>query len=181
MTKGSTTMRLISWNIARRADPWRLLVSDPSIDIALLQEATPPPSDVACHVWPELQSDAWSAGYTQQRFRTAIARLSSRVVMWGRRTTELGSTDPEALQASRDGSLTVANVEWDGETITCISAYGAWQNVLHDAPRARPVIFADGAVHRLISDISEREPTRHLHVIADAFASAQERMGRFPE
>jgi hypothetical protein len=148
-------MRIVSWNIARRPDPWRLLSADPSLDVALLQEATPPPKDVTCSVWPEPYSGTWMPmpGYTQA-FRTVVARLSSRVTMWGRRTTELGSSDREALRVSLEGALTVAHVQWEGETITCISAYGAWQNMLHDPPRKKPVIFADGAVHRLISDIS---------------------------
>ncbi len=39
-------LKIISWNIGRRDDAWRALL-DTDADIALLQEATQPPSDVA--------------------------------------------------------------------------------------------------------------------------------------
>ena len=38
-------MKIVSWNIARRAEPWRRLL-DMDADVALLQEAAPPPGDV---------------------------------------------------------------------------------------------------------------------------------------
>jgi len=37
------TLRLISWNIGQQSEPWRVLVEDDSIDVALIQEAPPPP------------------------------------------------------------------------------------------------------------------------------------------
>ena len=42
-------MRLISWNIARRLEAWRQL-ADSGADVALLQEAAEPPSDVRARV-----------------------------------------------------------------------------------------------------------------------------------
>ncbi len=36
-------MRVISWNIAHRVEPWRTLVNDETFDVALLQEAAAPP------------------------------------------------------------------------------------------------------------------------------------------
>ena len=36
---------LLSWNIAKRREPWRQLVHMDA-DVALLQEAAPPPDDV---------------------------------------------------------------------------------------------------------------------------------------
>jgi endonuclease/exonuclease/phosphatase family metal-dependent hydrolase len=146
-------MRIVSWNIARRANPWRLLIADALVDVALLQEASPPPTDVHCDVWPERQSNWCMAGYNQT-FRTAIARLSPRVTLRGRRTTHLGSTDREALQVSQEGSITVADVQWEGESVTCISVHALWQNMLHDPPREKPTIFADGPAHRILSDLS---------------------------
>ncbi len=38
-------LRILSWNIGRREDAWRELLSSDA-DVALLQEATAPPSDV---------------------------------------------------------------------------------------------------------------------------------------
>ena len=40
------TVTVVSWNIATRREPWRQLLGMDA-DIALLQEATPPPDDVA--------------------------------------------------------------------------------------------------------------------------------------
>jgi hypothetical protein len=42
-------MKVVSWNINRRAEPWRQLV-DSDADVALLQEAAQPPADVAGRV-----------------------------------------------------------------------------------------------------------------------------------
>jgi len=39
-------LKIISWNIAHRAEPWRRL-ADCDADIALLQEAAEPPCDLA--------------------------------------------------------------------------------------------------------------------------------------
>ncbi|MDA1258424.1 MAG: hypothetical protein O3C10_11385 [Chloroflexi bacterium] len=39
-------VKIISWNIARREEAWRDLLNSDA-DLALLQEAAPPPIDVA--------------------------------------------------------------------------------------------------------------------------------------
>lgn len=71
---------------------------------------------------------------------------------------------------SRHGSLAVADVTFEGETITCVSAYAAWENALHDPPASTPAIFADGSAHRLVSDLSALLPTtRHRVVVAGDF------------
>ena len=38
-------LKIVSWNIARRAEPWRVLLESDA-DIALLQKAAPPPNDI---------------------------------------------------------------------------------------------------------------------------------------
>ena len=38
-------IRIVSWNIAKKHEPWRQLL-DMDVDVALLQEATEPPEDV---------------------------------------------------------------------------------------------------------------------------------------
>ena len=70
--------KVISWNIARRDEAWRCLL-DTDADIALLQEASEPPEDVAQALG--LDSAAWvteGAGL-QRPWRTAVVKLSSRV------------------------------------------------------------------------------------------------------
>ena len=162
-------MRLVSWNIKQLDEPWRLLAADASIDVALLQEATPPPGDVAAHVVPDPTSDWRMTGYTRA-FRTAIVGLSQRASLRERRTAGLDSTDREALKVSRHGSVAVADVTFGDETITCVSAYAAWENALHDPPVSKPAIFADGSAHRLVSDLSALLPgPRHRVLIAGDF------------
>jgi hypothetical protein len=45
-SEDALTVTVVSWNIATRREPWRQLLGMDA-DIALLQEATPPPDDVA--------------------------------------------------------------------------------------------------------------------------------------
>ena len=76
-------MKIVSWNVARRSEPWRWLL-DMDADLALLQEAAPPPSDVAGLLEVNPGPFEIAGGYQQpQRWRTAIVRLSDRIkVEW---------------------------------------------------------------------------------------------------
>jgi exonuclease III len=167
----SKPLRLVSWNIQQLDEPWRLLAADESLDVALLQEAKPPPTEVLCDVVPGRDSDCrWTMpGYTRC-FRTAVARLSDRVTVRGRRTVDLHVADADALHVSRGGTLAVTLYVGDGETITCISAYAVWENLLHDPPRQKAEIISDASAHRLISDISPLVARRgHKLLIAGDF------------
>ena len=76
-------MKIISWNMAHRHEPWRCLL-DMGIDLALLQEAGKPPPDVAERIKAnpaiEVDSAPWETmivgGMTS--YRTAIVKLSDR-------------------------------------------------------------------------------------------------------
>ena len=75
-------MKIISWNIARRDEAWRSLL-DTDVDIALLQEASEPPPDVAGRI--DCDPAPWyTAGAGLNRpWRTAVVKLSDRVeVEW---------------------------------------------------------------------------------------------------
>lgn len=144
-------LRLVSWNIQKRDEAWRELAAATTLDVALLQEAKPPPADVTCEFVPA-RDGAWTmAGYVKP-FRAAVARLSDRVVIRARKTADFASLETGVLRVSVPGTLTVVDVEWAGEVFTCVSAYAPWQNVVTDAPK--PGIISDAAAHRLISDIS---------------------------
>ena len=75
-------MKVISWNMAHRHEPWRCLL-DIDIDLALLQEAGKPPPDIAerIHADPaiEVNSAPWETIIVDGRplYRTAIAKLSN--------------------------------------------------------------------------------------------------------
>ena len=74
------SIKIVSWNIARRTAPWqRLLEMD--ADVALLQEAAEPPREVAKHM--EVNPSPWhTAGRdATRRWRTAVVKLSDRVTI----------------------------------------------------------------------------------------------------
>lgn len=144
-------MRIASWNIQRSDEPWRILAANKSIDLALVQEAKPPPADVTCEVVPA-RHERWTMTGYDRTFRTAIARMSDRVRIRNRFTVDLNESSGKAMGISRDGTLTVVDVENGDEVITCISAYAVWQSVVSDAPR--PWIISDASAHRIVSDVS---------------------------
>ncbi len=164
-------MRIVSWNIKQLAEPWRVLVADDSLDVALLQESALPPSDVTCDVVPARDSDCkWTMRGYARSFRTAVARLSQRVTMRDRQTVELGTTADGAIGVSRVGTLAIADIGHAGETITCISAYAVWESMLHDPPQQKSEILSDASAHRLVSDISPLIANRrHKILVAGDF------------
>lgn len=144
--------KLISWNIAHRPEPWRgLLESD--ADIALLQEATAPPPDVASRL--EVDAALWEtpgAG-AHRPWRTAVVRLSDRVAVTWLDAKPVCDALPGQLAVSRPGTLAAAIVTpLEGEPFIAVSMYGLWEGS-HARADGR-WIFADGSVHRLISDLS---------------------------
>ena len=144
-------LRIVSWNIHQLDEPWKVLTDDASLDLALLQEAKPPPIDVKNDIVPG-RGDAWTMPGYKRAFRTAVVRLSDRIGMTPRRTGNLPSASPEVMGVTSEGTLTVVDIKWQGEIFTCISAYVPWQNVVTDA--AKPWIISDASAHRLVSDIS---------------------------
>lgn len=163
------SLRLVSWNIHQLDNPWRMLIADKALDVALLQEAKPPPADVACDVVPDRDAAAWTMPGYRRVFRTAVARLSDRVTMRARITADLSSSNAEVLGVSYPGTISAVDVEHAGETFTCVSAYALWQNVVNDS--VKPWIVADASAHRLISDISTLIATERGHrlIIAGDF------------
>ena len=73
-------MRIVSWNIAHRHEPWSCLL-DMDADIALLQEAGEPPPEVAGRIETDLAPwlTAGADVFRPRRWRTAVVRLSERV------------------------------------------------------------------------------------------------------
>ncbi len=93
------TVTIVSWNVARRRKPWRVL-GDMDLDVALLQEASLPPRDVATRI--ELDPAPWpkSSARASRPWRTAIARLSERVsVDW---------IEAKSLEDATGGGLAVS-------------------------------------------------------------------------
>ena len=145
-------MRLVSWNMARVAGHWHDLVADAELDVALLQEAVPPPSELIRETIPA-PDEAWVTPGANRRFSVAVARLSDRVSFRRIPTKSLPEATQDELGVSLPGTLAACEVKGEsGEPLVVASVYGAW---------GWPVpwkkggwIYADASVHRLISDLS---------------------------
>lgn len=157
ITVGTVHMlKLISWNIAHKADAWRTVI-DSDADIALLQEACEPPPDIASRfdisdIGRELWQTEGAGG--KRPWRTAVIRLNPRVQLERiptRTIREAASTD---LAVSLLGTLTAAHVEDPdtGKKYTLVSMYAAWERP--HASTESSWIYADASAHRLISDVS---------------------------
>ena len=145
-------LKLLSWNIARRAEAWRHL-ADTGCDIALLQEASAPPADIADRV--DCGPAPWrTAGAgTNRAWRSAVVRLSERVRVEWLDPKSIEEAMSGELAVSRPGTLDAAIVTPEsGNPFTVISLYGAWEKPLTGLQSSW--IYADASVHRLISDLS---------------------------
>ena len=160
-------IRIVSWNIAQRAEAWEALL-DSGVDIALLQEAPPPPASVRDRI--QVDEMPWkTAGHPDRRaWRTCVARLSDRVRLRHRPLASIEAATPGHLAVSRMGTLSVADLEVPetGDTITLASLYGAWESPV--TTKANSWIYADASVHRLISDLSALIAQQRAHRIIAA-------------
>jgi endonuclease/exonuclease/phosphatase family metal-dependent hydrolase len=142
-------MKIITWNMAHRSDAWSLLACSDA-DIALLQEASEPPAAVATNF--EVDCAPWQTG-RNQRWRTAVVKLSSRAEVQWIEAKPLADAHGGELGVSRPGTLAAAVVTPHmDEPFTAISVYGCWETP-HAMSNGK-FIYADASVHRLISDLS---------------------------
>jgi prepilin-type processing-associated H-X9-DG protein len=141
-------LSIISWNIAKKEDAWRELAAG-GADVALVQEAVPPPPGIAAQTFPHAKT-AWRTSGGKREFCAAIACLNSRVTLRQLRRAQLPRAEDHHFPVSRPGSLAVAEVKCaDGERITVISMYAVWERA-----RGGNYLYADGSAHRLISDLT---------------------------
>ena len=159
-------IRVVSWNIAGRLDPWRELAKM-NADIALAQEGGQPPEDVAEHIdigpkesydsrhW---NSDWWEGRGWKNLFANPpmVVKLSDRVdVEW---FTQIGpgwTGNSDEFSVSGIGTIAAARVTpKDGsvEPFIAVSMYGRWLGP-HASVGSR-WIYGDAAVHRIISDLA---------------------------
>ena len=147
-------MKMVSWNIGRMHEPWRRLL-EMDADLALLQEATEPPPEVAGRV--EVNPGPWeiAGGYaTPQRWRTAVVRLSDRIkVDWieSKPIAEAGSGE---FAVSIPGTVAAARITPlpAGEPFIAVSMYSQWRRP--HASTGSSWIVSDASAHRVVSDLS---------------------------
>lgn len=146
-------MKLISWNIGgNRTESWRHLL-DADADIALLQEANQPPSDMDGKI--DVNPGSWTTPM-HGAWRTAVANLSKRVeVKWiETECIEHADTSQNYLPVSLLGTISAAEMRLENDDpIVVISMYASWKKPLASTGNGRR-IYADASAHRLISDIS---------------------------
>ena len=145
-------MKLISWNIARRQEAWRHLL-DTDADIALLQEATEPPPDIASKI--EVDTEPWqTCGADALRpWRTAVVRLTKRVSVNWLTPISLEQAVTGELAVSRRGTLAAAEVaDPGGVRCTVVSMYALWEKP-HQSTYSG-WIYADASAHRVVSDLA---------------------------
>lgn len=145
-------LRIVSWNIGQHDEPWHELVNS-NFDVALVQEAKPPPPEIASLVEVD-QSLPWCTAGGRRPWRTAVVRLSDRVTMRPCTLRSIEDAQPGDLRVSRIGTLAVADIVAGlaDEVVTVVSMYGAWEKPVEDT--GSQWIYADASVHRLISDLS---------------------------
>jgi len=145
-------VKIISWNIAHRKEPWfHLLESD--ADVALLQEASQPPINLQQEI--SVDEEAWetvSPGKNSP-WRTAVVKLSDQVEIQWIKPFLINKAGWGQFAVSRLGTLSAAQVKYKNELpIIVISMYGFWERPHRLTGGNR--IYADASVHRLISDLS---------------------------
>ena len=149
------TIRVVSWNIAKKRDPWFELAEMASrgeADLALLQEAGDPPREVAD--WLRYENDPVEpAPYGQ---RPLVVQLSNRVeVEWFRQVPANGRYGEQEFGISDIGTMAAARVapcgQWE-EAFLAVSMY-ALRMRAHPVTGVSPGHRADISAHRVLSDL----------------------------
>ena len=148
-------MKIVSWNIGRRSECWKQLL-DTGADIALLQEATEPPPEIAERI--EVDPAPWcTAGADTARlrpWRTAVAKLTNQVQVTWIDAKPLADAEDCEFAVSRLGTLAAAHVASPGRApFVCVSMYAPWERP-HGSTGSSWNI-SDASAHRIVSDLSE--------------------------
>ena len=158
---GPNSVKIVSWNVAHRREPWHCLL-DMDADVALLQEAGKPPPDVAARI--EIDPAPWRTARFQQPWRTAVIKLSDRVRVDWIEIKAIDQARSGELPVSQLGTLAVATVTPPrGEPFVMASMYAQWERP-HDADW----IYADSSAHRIVSDLSALLASDHDHRVIAA-------------
>ena len=157
--------RVVSWNIAKRHEPWRQLVRMDA-DVALLQETGRPPRDVADRVelgpQEHWDSHCWNSRWFEGRWKNLydrwpmVVKLSRRVeVEWFKQVSPIGSSAADEFPVSGIGTVAAARVTpRDAPPFIVVSMYARWVKPHLSTKSKWQVGYADGSAHRIISDLS---------------------------
>ena len=173
-------IRVVSWNIARRNEPWRWLVrmaAEGAADVALLQEAGSPPGDVIDVI--EYEDNVFWTRHLYDRW-PLVVRLSDRVrVDPYRQVPPIGMLPDDAIGVSGIGTIAVAKVTPIAEperAFTAVSMYARWMAPHPHTESSWSVGMPDVSAHRILSDLSafigHDDPARHRILAAGDLNSA---------
>ena len=151
------TIKVVSWNIAKKPDPWFELAEMArrgEADLALLQEARNPPGEIADRF--RYENDALEP--TTFKDWPLVVRLSDRVeVEWFRQVSAKGWwRDPREIEVSGIGTMAVARVVPHGQeekAFLAVSMYARWTRAHPLYTTKNPGDHADISVHRILSDL----------------------------
>ena len=162
-------IRVVSWNIAKRWEPWRELAEMArrgEVDVALLQEAGSPPGDLVNAI--EFEDDVLWSRHLYDRW-PLVVRLSDRVEVEDFRQvppiSELGEGD---IGVSGIGTMAVAKVTPVGRPEEAFVAASMYARRMKPHPSTRSLWRAgasDVSAHRILSDLSafigHEDPSNH--------------------
>ena len=155
--------RIVCWNIAKRKPPWKELL-EMDVDVALLQEAGRPPSNLARPVktGPQDPWDPWDESLYDRG--AMVVKLSERVeIEWFKRVFPISVAKRDEIPVSGIGAIAAARViPGEGEPFIVVSMYARW---IKPHKTKWKVGYPDGSAHRIISDLSvfigDIDPSTH--------------------
>src|SRR5437879_6102836 len=103
-------LKIFSWNIAHRADLWRTLL-DSEADVALLQEACEPPSDIASRFDVDIEPWRTEGAGIKRPWRTVVVGLSSRIRLQRMPPRAICDAGPDDLAVTLLGTVACVHVE----------------------------------------------------------------------
>lgn len=145
-----SVIRLMSWNMQHQTNNWETVIAS-DVDVALLQEAKPPPAHLADKIAIDISGEHPALDLP---WRAAVVGLSDKVEFTPIQTQPIGGDNREALMVSRLGTLApaIVKIRETGEEIVVVSMYSFWANPI--SYTKSNWIYADASAHRLLSDLS---------------------------
>ncbi len=154
------TLRILSWNIAHTTEAWRR-IGELGADVALLQEAVPPPDGYGDLSYVAPPSSDWRCTVRGVRsFATTVVRLDDRLRFEPVATVPLDEVAGDSIGTSHPGQFAIARLGLDGLSVTVVSLYGVWER------QTGVGIYAEASLHRALSDLTPLLQQRSPLVIA---------------
>lgn len=148
-------LRVCTWNMRHNPAAWERLArlgDEHAVQVALVQEAVPPPNPAAWRTHPgPAETLAWRVrahNNVTRNFASAVIVLDDDLDMEVIDAAPLGEAEYRRFAVSHPGQFAVAAITTPlGGRLTVVSLYGVWDG---DAR----YIYAEATLHRAISDLT---------------------------